>query len=340
MLRKHYLTSTTLAAAICTLVATGAAVTLISGGSTFIYPILAKWTAEYRKLHPDVRLSYDPVGSAKGIARTLAGTVDFGASDSPLTDAQIRAAQRKVLHIPVVLGAVVPAYNLPGVTDEIRFTPKALAGIYLGSIKSWNDPELARANPKVHLPNNPIQVVFRTDGSGTTYIWTDYLSKVSDEWRKRVGRGTTVAFLVGKGTQFNEGVVDLVKKEPYSLGYLQITYALEGQVQHGRVENSSGTFAKADSAGITAAAAATATDMPDDFRTSITNAADSDAYPISSFTWLLVPAKIDDRQKRDAIVSFLRWILTDGQKLAAPLDYAPLPGDVALRVLHAVDRIQ
>jgi phosphate transport system substrate-binding protein len=341
MLKNRYLTLASLAAVTCTLAASGGAtVTLMSGGSTFIYPILVKWTEAYRKLHPDMQMSYDPVGSGKGISRTLAGTVDFGASDGPLTDVQISASHRKLLHIPVVLGAVVPAYKLPGVTEEIRFTPKALAGIFLGTIKRWNDPELARANPDVHLPGNDIQVVFRTDGSGTTYVWTDYLSKVSDEWRTRVGRGTTVPFIVGEGAQFNECVMDVVKKQPYSIGYLQITYAVQGHVHYGRVQNSSGTFAKADSASITAAAAATAKDMPDDFRTSITNATDADAYPISSFTWLLVPAKIEDRQKHDAIVGFLRWILTDGQKLAAPIDYAPLPGDIALRALRAVDRIQ
>jgi len=341
MFTNRYLSLVLLLSIACAMAAAaGAAVTLTSGGSTFIYPIFVKWTEAYRKLHPDVLLSYDPVGSGKGIARTIAGTVDFGASDGPLTDAQLRAAHRSILHIPVVLGAVVPAYNLPGITDEIRFTPKALAGIFLGTIKRWNDPELVHANPNVHLPGSDIQVVFRTDGSGTTYVWTDYLSKVSGEWKMRVGRGTTVAFPVGTGAQFNEGVMDLVKKVPYSLGYLQITYASEGHVQHGRVQNASGTFVKADSGSITAAAAATATEMPDDFRTSITNAADADAYPISSFTWLLVPSKIEDRQKRDAIVGLLRWILTDGQKLATPLDYAPLPGDVALRVRRAVDRIQ
>lgn len=338
--RNRYLTLVLLLSIACAMAAAGATITLMSGGSTFIYPIFAKWTEAYRKLHPDVRLSYDPVGSGKGIARTIAGTVDFGASDGPLTDAQLRAAHRNILHIPIVLGAVVPAYNLPGVTQEIQFTPKALTGIFLGTIKRWNDPELARSNPNVHLPGSDIQVLFRTDGSGTTYVWTDYLSKVSTEWKMRVGRGTTVAFPVGTGAQFNEGVMDLVKKEPYSLGYLQITYASEGHVQHGRVQNASGMFVKADSGSITPAAAATATEMPEDFRISITNAADADAYPISSFTWLLVPAEIEDRQKRDSIVGFLRWILTDGQKLSAPLDYAPLPGDVAVRVLHAVDRIQ
>ena len=315
-------------------------ITLLSAGSTFIYPILGRWCTEYRKLHPDTQVSYDPVGSGRGISRTLAGTVDFGASDGPLSDLQIQHAQRKIVHVPVVLGGVVPSYNLPGVTRDVRFTPAALAGIYLGTITRWNDPELVRANPDIRLPAHELTVVFRTDGSGTTYVWTDYLSKVNANWSKRVGRGTSIAFPVGVGAQFNEGVQEFIKDRPYSIGYLQVTYAVEGHVQSGLVQNSTGKFARADSAGITAAAAATATDMPDDFRTSITNAADADAYPISSFTWLLVPERIEDRTKRQAITGFLRWVLTDGQKLAAPLHYAPLPGDVVSRVLKAVDRIQ
>jgi phosphate transport system substrate-binding protein len=215
-----------------------------------------------------------------------------------------------------------------------------LAGIFLGTITRWNDPEVARANPGIQLPMHELSVVFRIDSSGTTYVWTDYLSKVSAAWSKRVGRGTTVEFPVGVGAQFNEGVEELIKQRPYSIGYLQVTYAIEGHVQSGLVQNSTGKFATADSAGITAAAAATATDMPNDFRTSITNAADADAYPISSFTWFLVPEHIEDPKKRQAITAFLRWVLTDGQRLATPLHYAPLPGDVANRVLRAVDRIQ
>ncbi len=315
-------------------------VKLVSGGSTFIYPILVKWCAEYRKLHPEIEIAYEPVGSGRGIARTLAGIVDFGASDGPLSDLQIRNSNRKIVHVPVILGGVVPAYNLPGVTREVRFTPAALAGIFLGKITRWNDPELVRANPDLNLPAHELSVIFRIDGSGTTYVWTDYLSKVNTTWSKRIGRGTTVEFPVGVGAQFNEGVEELIKKRPYSIGYLQVTYAIEGHVQSGLVRNSTGKFARADSAGITAAAAATATDMPDDFRTSITNSADSDAYPISSFTWLLVPQHIEDPAKRQAITAFLRWVLTDGQRLALPLHYAPLPGDVANRVLKAVDRIQ
>jgi phosphate transport system substrate-binding protein len=313
---------------------------LFSAGSTFIYPILGKWIVEYRKLHPNVEITHEPLGSAHGIGRTLAGSVDFGASDGPLSDTQIQYAKKNILHVPVVLGAVVPSYNLPGVTRPLRFTPAALVGIFLGTITKWNDPELLRANPGTQLPAHAIDVVFRTDGSGTTYIWTDYLSKVNENRRKRVGRGTSVRFPVGTGAQYNEGVRDLVKKMPYSIGYLQSTYAIEGHIQNGLVENSTGNFVRADSGTITAAAAATATNMPADFRASITNCADSDGYPISSFTWLLVPAHIDDPAKRQAIVGFLRWVLRDGQEFAGPLHYARLPGDVADKILKAVDRIQ
>lgn len=313
-------------------------VTLTSAGSTFIYPILAKWSEEYERQHPNIRIMYDPVGSGHGIARTLAGTVDFGASDGPLSDLQVQHAPRKIIHVPVVLGGVVPSYNLPGVTQDLRFTPRALAGIYLGTITKWNDPEIAGANPDIRLPAHEITVIFRTDGSGTTYVWADYLSKVSPTWSKQVGRGTSIRFPVGEGAQFNEGVQKLIQETPYSIGYLQVTYAVEGRVQTGLVENSTGKFVKGDSAGITAAAAAT--NMPDDFRVSITNASDPNAYPISSFTWLLVPEHIEDRAKRDAITGFLRWVLTDGQKMATPLHYAPLPGKITDQVLKAVGRIQ
>ncbi len=319
--------------------AAGASITIFSAGSTFIYPILGRWSTEYRKLHPEVQISYEPVGSGKGISRTLAGTVDFGASDGPISDAQLKQAERKIIHIPVVLGAVVPAYNLPGIAQEIRFTPAALAGIFLGTIKRWNDAELTRANPNTQLPSNEISLLFRADSSGTTYVWTDYLSKVSADWSKRVGRGTLVSFPVGLGAQFNEGVQAALKSHPYSMGYLEVTYAVQGQVQSGLVQNSSGAFVKAGDASITAAAAL-AKDMPEDFRTSITNAPTLEAYPISSFTWLLVPAKIADGSKTQAILGFVRWVLTDGQKLARSLNYAPLPGAVASRALKALDQVQ
>jgi len=311
---------------------------LISAGSTFIYPMLGKWITEFQKTNPGVQVSYDPVGSGRGISRTLAGTVDFGASDGPLTDDQVRRAPKQILHVPVVLGAVVPVYNLPGVSQDLRFTPACLAGIFLGTITRWNDPEMARANPGIHLPANEMKIVFRTDGSGTTYVWSDYLSKVSPEWKRRAGAGTSIQFPVGTGAQFNEGVVDYIKGHPWSFGYLQLTYAERGGVRSGLVQNAAGNYIKADSA--STAAAAASTQMPDDFRVSITNPAAANAYPIASFTWLLVPARIDDSGKRTAIAGLLRWVLTDGQKLAAPMHHAPLPGDVAHRVLEVIDRIQ
>jgi phosphate transport system substrate-binding protein len=312
-------------------------IVLHGAGSTFIYPILSRWIKSYRKLHPAVQIDYEPVGSGRGISRCLAGSVDFGASDGPLSDGQIKHAQRSLLHVPVVLGAVVPAYNLPGITEPVRFTPSTLAGIFLGNIKRWDDAGLRQANPGLKLPARDIVTVFRTDGSGTTYVWTDFLSKTNPEWKKRVGLGTSVEFPVGVGAQFNEGIVEVVKQTPYSLGYLQITYAVDQHVQHGLVQNSSGVYVKADSAGITPDAAAV--DLPADFRVSITNAGDPDAYPISSYTWLLIPVKVDDPIKRKALLDFLLWVLTEGQKDAAPLHYAPLPGDIALRVAKGLSQL-
>jgi phosphate transport system substrate-binding protein len=313
-------------------------VTLRSAGSTFIYPIFAKWTAAYRRSRPDVQITYDPVGSGRGISRTLAGTVDFGASDGPIGDAQLQQSAKQVLHIPVVLGAVVPAYNLPGVKQPLHFTPAALAGIFLGTITRWDDPEMARANPGVQLPAREIAPVFRSDSSGTTYVWTDYLSKIDSEWKKRVGVGTTVGFPVGSGAQFNEGVLDFIKRRPYTIGYLQSSYAIEGHVQYGMVRNSSGNFIQADTASITAAAGAV--EMPADFRVSIVNNPGAHAWPIASYSWLLVPTRIDDKAKAAATVSFLKWVLSNGQKLAAPLNFGPIPDSVAQRAFHAVEQIQ
>lgn len=315
-------------------------VRLTGSGSTFIYPLMGKWMKEFRNLHPEVRFWYEPVGSGKGTRQTLAGLVDFGASDSPVSDAQLDHARVKIVQLPVTLGAVVPAYNLPGIDGEVRFTGTALAGIFLGKIRKWNDRELAQANPRLRLPSHDIDLLYRLDDSGTTYVWTDYLSKVNPEWNQRLGRGNHVSFPVGLAVNFNEGVVEQIKERPYSLGYLQLTYAVENQVPFGRVQNSAGVFVRAESASITAASATTATDMRNDFRASITNAADADAYPISSFTWMLIPEKITDGPKKREILGFLRWILTDGQTMATPLHYAPLPGDVAKKVQRAVDRIQ
>ena len=248
MRRKRNLLISMAAVSLAGAAADNKPINLFSAGSTFIYPILGKWCAEYRKVHPEVQVSYEPTGSGHGIGRTLAGTVDFGASDGPLSDAQIQHSARKILHVPVVVGGVVPSYNLPGVTQEIRFTRAALAGVFLGTITRWDDPELVRANPGAHLPAHNLTVVFRTDGSGTTYIWTDYLTKVSADWSKRVGRGTSVKFPVGMGAPFNEGVQKLIKGRPYSIGYLEVTYAVNGHVQAGLVRNASGNFVGGETA--------------------------------------------------------------------------------------------
>jgi len=314
-------------------------VQIIGAGATFPYPIYSKWFDEYHKLHPDIEINYQSIGSGGGIRQLLAGTVDFGASDGPMTDEQLGQAKEKIYHFPTVLGADVPTYNIPGVDQELKFSPEALAGIFLGKITKWNDPELTRANAGVSLPGNDIVVVHRSDGSGTTYIWTDYLSKVSDEWKTRVGRNTSVNWPVGLGGKGNEGVSGLVKQTPYSVGYVELIYAIQNHMPYGRVRNSSGNSVKADLASVTAAAAGASKEIPDDFRVSITNAPGKTAYPISSFTWLLIPGKIDDARKRQTITDFLHWMMTDGQKFCEPLAYAPLPKSVVAKEMKAISRI-
>jgi len=332
--------TTLLCAALAGLSATASAQMLINGaGATFPYPIYSKWFDEYHKLHPDIEINYQSIGSGGGIRQLLAGTVDFGASDGPMTDEQLGQAKEKIYHFPTVLGADVPTYNIPGVDQELKFAPEALAGIFLGKITKWNDPELTRANAGVSLPGNDIVVVHRSDGSGTTYIWTDYLSKVSDEWKTRVGRNTSVNWPVGLGGKGNEGVSGLVKQTPYSVGYVELIYAIQNHMPYGRVRNSSGNFVKADLASVTAAAAGASKEIPDDFRVSITNAPGKAAYPISSFTWLLIPGKIDDARKRQTITEFLHWMITDGQKLCEALAYAPLPKAVVAKETKAISRI-
>ena len=314
---------------------------LVNGaGATFPYPIYSKWFDEYHKLNPSIQINYQSIGSGGGIRQLLAGTVDFGASDGPMTDEQLGQAKVKVLHFPTVLGADVPTYNIPGVTQELRFTPDALAGIFLGKITKWNDPAITAPNAGVKLPANDIVVVHRSDGSGTSYIWTDYLSKVSEEWKAKVGKGTSVNWPVGLGGKGNEGVAGLVKQTPNSIGYVELIYAIQNNQPYGWVRNSSGTFIKADLASVTAAAAGTAKSMPDDFRVSITDPAGKNAYPIASFTWLLVPEKISDGAKKKAIVDFVRWMLKDGQKFAEPLAYAQIPKEVIEKEMKAIERIQ
>jgi len=314
---------------------------LINGaGATFPYPIYSKWFDEYHKLHPDIQINYQSIGSGGGIRQVLAGTVDFGATDGPMSDEQLGQAKTKILHFPTVLGAVVPTYNTPGVSQELKFTPEALAGIFLGKITKWNDGELTRANPGLNLPGSDIVVVHRSDGSGTTYVWVDYLSKVSECWKTKVGKGTSVNWPVGLGGKGNEGVAGLVKQTPSSIGYVELIYAIQNKMPYGQVRNSSGDFVKADLASVTAAAAASAKVMPDDFRVSITNAPGKTAYPIASYTWLLVPSTIDDGAKRKVLVDFLHWMLTDGQNNAEPLAYARLPKEVVAKEVKAISEIK
>lgn len=318
---------------------------LITGaGATFPYPIYSKWFDVYHQQHPNIEFNYQSVGSGAGIRQITEGTVDFGASDGPMNDQQIKDFEQKrgskILHFPTVLGAVVPTYNINGVNTPLNFTPEALSGIYLGKITKWNDPAIAGANNGVKLPNDDIVVIHRSDGSGTTYIWTDYLSKVSDEWKSKVSRNTSVNWPVGLGGKGNEGVTGLVKQTPDSIGYVELIYAIQNNIPYGTVRNSSGAFIKADLASVTAAAAAAAKEMPDDFRVSITNAPGKTAYPISSFTWLLIPSKIPDAGKRDAIRGFLKWMLTDGQTYTEQLSYAKLPKEVVAKELKAINDVQ
>jgi len=311
-----------------------------AAGATFPYPIYSKWFDEYHKLHPNVQINYQSIGSGGGIRQLLDKTVDFGASDGPMTDEQLQQAGFKILHFPTVLGAAVPSYNIPGVTGELKFTPEALAGIFLGKVTKWNDPAIAGANPGVKLPADDIVVIHRSDGSGTTYIWTDYLSKVSTEWQSKVGKNTSVNWPVGLGGKGNEGVAGLLKQTPDSIGYVELIYAIQNSLPYGTVKNSAGEFIKASLAGVSAAAAGAAKSMPEDFRVSITNPPGKDAYPISSFTWLLIPAQIQDSAKKAAIKDFLGWMLTSGQQFSEPLAYAKLPKEVVAKEQKAVALIQ
>jgi phosphate transport system substrate-binding protein len=318
---------------------------LITGaGATFPYPIYSKWFDEYHKSNSAIEINYQSVGSGAGIKQVTDGTVDFGASDGPMNDDQLKAYRDKhgapILHFPTVLGAAVPTYNIPGVSSLLNFTPDVLAGIFLGRISKWNDAAIANANKGVNLPANDIIVIHRSDSSGTTYIWTDYLSKVSPEWKEKVGRGTAVNWPVGLGGKGNEAVTGLVKQTPNAIGYVELIYAVQNKIPYGAVRNAAGEFVKADLAGVSAAAAAASKSMPEDFRVSITNAPGKGVYPISSFTWLLIPAKFSDATKRDAIKGFVTWMLADGQNYAESLSYAKLPKEVVDRELKAISKIQ
>src|SRR5438094_7091781 len=320
------------------------ALSITGAGATFPYPMYSKWFDEYHKKNANLEINYQSIGSGGGIKQVTEGTVDFGATDGPMNDDQLKAYQDKhgfgILHFPTVLGADVPAYNIPGVTSELNFTPEAIAGVFLGKITKWNDPAIAGPNKGVNLPANEIVVVHRSDGSGTTYCWTDYLSKVSEEWKTKVGKGTSVNWPVGLGGKGNEGVTGTLKNTPDSIGYVELIYAESNKIPYGNVKNAAGVFVKASLASVTAAAAGAAKEMPDDFRVSITNAPGKAVYPISTFTWLLIPSKFADASKRDALKGFVTWMLADGQNYVEALSYAKLPKEVVAKEKKALANIQ
>jgi phosphate transport system substrate-binding protein len=313
--------------------------TLSGAGATFPYPMYSKWFSEYSKSHSGVEINYQSIGSGGGIRQVTAGTVDFGASDMPMTDKQLQDSKTKILNLPTVLGADVPAYNLPGVTGEVKFTPEVLAGIFLGKISKWNDKAITSANPGVNFPDKDIIVVHRSDGSGTTFIWTDYLSKVSPEWKGQVGSDTSVKWPVGLGNKGNEGVSGLIRQMSGSIGYVELIYAVQNNIPYGSVRNSAGNFIKASLESVSAAAASSPK-MPPDFRVSITNAPGKDAYPIASFTWLLIPLPSKDPAKGKILNDFLNWMVTDGQKMTAALSYAPLPDNVVAKEKEAIKQVR
>jgi len=309
-------------------------------GATFPYPIYSKWFSEYNKLKPAIQINYQSIGSGGGIRQVSNETVFFGATDGPMTNDQLLAAPGKILHFPTVLGAVVPIYNVEGVASNLKLTGPVLADIYLGKITKWNDPAIAKNNPGVTLPATEITVVRRSDGSGTTYIFVDYLSKVSAEFKQKVGIATSVNWPVGVGGKGNEGVAGLVKQTPGSIGYVELIYALQNKIAYGAVQNQAGEFVQASVDAVTAAAAAAAKAMPKDFRVSITNAPGAGVYPISSFTWLLLYESPKDKAQGRAFVDFVKWALTDGQKFAKDLGYAPLPDAVVKLELEALTKIK
>ena len=317
-----------------------AKVSINGGGATFPFPIYSKWFSEYNKLHPDVEINYQPQGSGFGIQQIQKQTVFFGATDGPMTPDQLLGAAGKVLHFPTVLGADVPVYNVPGVTAALKFTGPVLANIFLGKITKWNDPEIAKSNAGVTLPNIDITVAHRSDGSGTTYIWVDYLAKVSPEWKSRVGVATSVNWPVGLGGKGNDGVTSLVKQTPGSIGYVELIYALQNKISYGSVQNMGGEFITATVDTVTAAAAEASAKMPADFRVSITNAPGKGVYPISSFTWILLYENPKDKATAKTMVDFMNWMLVDGQKFASGLGYAPLPAQVVVLEKEALKKIK
>src|SRR5579875_2024192 len=317
-------------------------ISLTGAGATFPAPIYQKWFADYQSIG-HVQINYQPNGSGGGIRGVTEGTTDFGASDMPLTDAQLKAYRDAhgfdVLLFPTVLGAAVPTYNVPGVTQALNFSPEALAGIFLGKIMKWDDAAIKRDNPGVSLPDSKIVVVHRSDGSGTTFCWTDYLSKVSPEWSSKIGKNTSVDWPTGLGAKGNDGVAGLIEHQQGSIGYVELIYAVKNHLKYGKIKNKAGQFVQADLASVSAAAAALKS-MPADFRVSITDEPGKGVYPVSTFTWLLVPSKFSDNSKKNAIVGFLRWAITKGQDSVESLDYARLPKQVAAQEEKQIARIE
>lgn len=311
---------------------------LTGAGATFPYPIYSKWFSQYSAAHPGVQINYQAIGSGGGIKQVTAGLVDFGAADVPMTDQQLSESKIKIIHIPTVLGAVVPVFNVPGVS-ELRFSGDVIADIFLGKISNWDDPRIAKDNPGVKLPNLSISVVHRAEGSGTTFIFTDYLSKVSKEWENGPGRGAALNWPKGIGGKGNDGVAGYIRQLPGSIGYVELIYALQNHISFGEVKNAAGHWVKASIAGVTAAAASVK-QMPADYRVSITNAPGPDAYPISSFTWLLIPTQGQDAAKRKVLKDFMNWMLIDGEKEVSALYYAPLPDSLIAKEHVTVDNLK
>ncbi len=309
-------------------------------GATFPYPIYSKWFSEYNKMHPNVQINYQSIGSGGGIRQLSNETVFFGATDGPMTNDQILAAPSRIVHLPTVLGGVVPIYNIPGVSAELKFPGKVLADIFMGKITKWNDPAIANVNPGIALPATEITVVHRSDGSGTSYIFADYLAKVSPDWKKTVGVATSLNWPMGVGGKGNEGVAGLVKQTPASIGYVELIYALQNKLSYGSVQNMAGEFVSASTETVTNAAQSAAKQMPKDFRVSITNAPGRNVYPISSFTWLLFYENPKDKVRAKMMKDFMHWALTEGQKYAPELGYAPLPPAVAKMAADALTRIR
>jgi phosphate transport system substrate-binding protein len=330
-------------AAVVTVMMAGAAgaQNINAAGATFPYPIYNKWFTEYAQAHPNVKINYQPIGSGGGIKQVSEGTIDFGASDMPVTDEAIASAKVKFFHIPTVLGAVVPVYNVPGVSKPLNFSGDVIADIYLGKITKWNDPRIAKDNPGVSLPDKQILAVYRSESSGTTFIFTDYLSKVSPDWKAKVGANSAVKWgPVGVGAAKNEGVAAMVRQTPGAFGYVELIYALSNKMEYGAVKNAAGKFLLGSPEGVTAAAAASAKTMPADYRVSITNAQGATSYPISSFTYLLIPKQFADPAKGAAVKGFLEWMLEHGESEASGMGYAQLPAQVQTMVKKTITTVK